>query len=65
VFNGSAGCDGPAEQVCCGYLNFFVSAAAARQWASRHPGVTGTVLDHARAEHLGAQTFGSLLNHRA
>jgi len=61
VFDGSTGCDGPSEQVCCGYLNFFARAAAARQWASQHPEVTGSVLDQARAQALGAQAFGSLL----
>ena len=61
VFDGRAGGDGPAEQVCCGYLNFFASRASATEWARQHPEVTGSVLDQARAEHLGAQTFGSLL----
>src|SRR5712692_105744 len=62
VFAGCTDCDGPAEQVSCGYLNFFASPAAAAQWASQHPKVTGSVLDHARAEALGAETFGSLLS---
>jgi len=62
VFAGRADCDGPSEQVSCGYLNFFASPASARQWASQHPGITGSVLDHARAEALGAETFGSLLS---
>ena len=48
--------------MACGYLNFFASPAAAREWAGRHPEVTGRVLDQARAEALGAQTFGSLLS---
>jgi Alkylmercury lyase len=62
VFNGSTGCDGPSEQVCCGYLNFFASASSARQWASQHPEVTGSVLDPARAQALGTRTFGALLS---
>jgi Alkylmercury lyase len=62
VFDGCTNCDGPAEQVACGYLNFFASPAGAREWADRHPEVTGRVLDQARAETLGAQTFGSLLS---
>jgi hypothetical protein len=62
VFNGYTQCDGPAEQVTCGYLNFFATAASASQWASQHPEVTGRVIDHARAQALGAQTFGSLLS---
>lgn len=40
VFVGRADCDGPSEQVSCGYLNFFAGTAAARQWASQHPEVT-------------------------
>jgi len=62
VFAGCTDCDGPAEQVSCGYLNFFAGPAAAREWARQHPEVTGRVMDHARAEALGAQTFGSLLS---
>ncbi|MGA8456129.1 MAG: organomercurial lyase [Streptosporangiaceae bacterium] len=42
-------------------LNFFASRASATEWARQHPGVTGSVLDQARAERLGAETFGSLL----
>jgi len=61
VFDGSTGCDGPSEQVCCGYLNFFARAASARQWASQHPEVTGSVLDQARPGAGRAQAFGSLL----
>jgi hypothetical protein len=56
------GCDGPSEQVSCGYLNFFAAPASARDWASQHPGITGSVLDQARAETLGAETFGWLLS---
>jgi Alkylmercury lyase len=62
VFDGCTGCDGPAEQVACGYLNFFASPASARRWASEHPEVTGRVLGQAQAVALGAQTFGSLLD---
>jgi len=62
VFAGCADCDGPSEQVSCGYLNFFASPASARQWASQHPDITGSVLNQAHAESLGAQTFGSLLH---
>jgi hypothetical protein len=61
VFDGCAGGDGPAEQVCCGYLNFFANRASAIEWARQHPGIAGSVLDQARAERLGAETFGSLL----
>ena len=62
VFAGCADCDGPSEQVSCGYLNFFASPTAARQWASEHPDITGSVLDQASAEALGAQICGSLLH---
>jgi hypothetical protein len=62
VFAGCADCDGPSEQVSCGYLNFFAAPASARDWASQHPGITGSVLDQARAETLGAETFGWLLS---
>ena len=62
VFAGRTGCDGPAEQVSCGYLNFFTDPATAQQWASQHPEISGSVLDHARAEALAAQTFASLLS---
>jgi hypothetical protein len=61
LYVGRAGCDGRAEDVTCGYLNFFADPASAGLWASQHPQVTGSVLDHARAEKLGAETFGPLL----
>lgn len=61
VFDGSASGEGTAEQVCCGYLNFFASRASATEWVRQHPGVHGSVLDQASAERVGAQTFGSLL----
>jgi len=48
--------------VSCGYLNFFASAASAALWAGQRSEVTGSVLDHARAEALAAETFGSLLS---
>lgn len=62
LYVGRARPDGPAEQVSCGYLNFFASRAAAGRWASRHPEVIGRILDQASAETLGAETFGSLLD---
>jgi hypothetical protein len=62
LYVGRADCGGPAEHVTCGYLNFFVTHAAAGQWASQHPEVTGSVLDQASAEKLGVQTFGALLD---
>jgi hypothetical protein len=59
---GGAGKRAGSEQVSCGYLNFFASPASARDWARQHPEVSGSVLDQARAEALGAQTFGRLLS---
>jgi hypothetical protein len=41
VFDGCTGCDGPVEQVSCGYLNFFAAPASARTWAGQHPEVNG------------------------
>jgi Alkylmercury lyase len=61
VFVGRRDGDGPAELVTCGCLNFFDSAASAMLWADQRPDVTGSVLDHARAEALATETFGSLL----
>jgi hypothetical protein len=62
VFDGYTGCDGPAEQVSCGYLNFFAALASAGKWAGQHPEVNGRALDHAHAQALAAHTFGSLLS---
>ena len=62
VYAGCADRGGPSEQVSCGYLNFFASPASARQWASQHPDITGSALDQAQAEAVGAETFGSLLH---
>jgi hypothetical protein len=62
VFAGCLRCDGPAEQARCGYLNFFAGSASAARWASQHPEVTGSALDHAQAETLAAETFGALLD---
>lgn len=62
VFTGCAPGGGPAEDTCCGYLNFFAGPETARQWSRQHIEVTGSVLDQAAAEALGAETFGPLLN---
>jgi hypothetical protein len=61
LYVGRTGHDGTTEQVSCGNLNFFASPDSAGQWASQHPEVTGSVLDQARAQTLGAQTFVPLL----
>lgn len=62
VFAGGAPDGGLAENVSCGYLNFFAGPVSARDWADQHPEVTGTMLDQATAQALGAQTFGQLLD---
>jgi len=62
VFAGDAGDPGcPSADRCCGYINFFTTARAARAWARRHPEVTGTVLRRAGALRIGIDTFGALL----
>ena len=50
-----------AAEVCCGYMNFFVSDASAAAWAGTHPEVTGSVLDQIAALHEGRAIFGPLL----
>lgn len=62
VFVGRRNGNGTAELVSCGCLNFFSSTASAALWAGRSPEVTGSVLDQAPAEALGAEIFGSLLS---
>ncbi|MET7620391.1 organomercurial lyase [Streptomyces sp. NPDC005408] len=62
VFVGRRACSGSAAAVCCDALNFFTGRASAAAWAIRHPDVTGRVVDQARAEELGRQTFGLLLS---
>ncbi|MCX4672667.1 alkylmercury lyase family protein [Streptomyces sp. NBC_01381] len=54
-------CSGPAATVCCDALNFFTSAASARSWLAQHPDVQGKMVDQARAEEIGRQTFGPVL----
>jgi hypothetical protein len=64
VFVGRRDGQGPAEMVTCGCLNFFASADSAAGWASLRPEVAGAVLDHADAEALAVEIFGSLLSGR-
>jgi hypothetical protein len=56
------GCAGPSASVCCGYMNFFATRAAAMAWAAFHPEITGGVLSQARALHVGIDIFGQLLS---
>jgi Alkylmercury lyase len=64
VYAGRTGseCDGPSALVCCGYMNFFTTAAAAAAWAASHPEITGGVLSQDRALHMGVSIFGQLLS---
>jgi Alkylmercury lyase len=65
VFAGATGetC-GPAADRACGYINFFTSARAARNWAGSNPDVTGKVLRRAWALSQGIAEFGTLLRAR-
>ena len=53
---------GPSASVCCGYMNFFVTTAAASAWAASHPEITGGILNQARALQTGIDIFGQLLS---
>ena len=53
---------GPSATVCCGYMNFFVTRAAASAWAAAHPEITGGILNQARALQVGIGIFGRLLS---
>ena len=52
---------GPSASVCCGYMNFFATRAAATAWAASHPEITGGILGQARALQAGIGIFGQLL----
>jgi hypothetical protein len=54
-------CAGPSASVCCGYMNFFATQAAASAWAASHPDITGGILGQARALQTGIGIFGQLL----
>lgn len=51
----------PSADRTCGHINFFTSAAAAEDWAARHPEVAGTVLDQPDALACGIAEFATLL----
>ena len=63
VYAGRTGNAGtaPSAAVCCDYMNFFTTRAAATAWATAHPDVTGGILNQARALQLGIDIFGQLL----
>jgi hypothetical protein len=54
-------CDGPSASVCCGYMNFFATRAAASAWAASHPEIIGGILGQARALQTGIGIFSQLL----
>lgn len=66
VYIGRTGgdCAGPSATVCCGYMNFFATRAAATAWAATHPEITGGILSQDRALHIGIGIFGQLLSYR-
>ena len=55
-------CAGPSASVCCGYMNFFATRAAASTWAAAHPEITGGILGQGRALQVGIGIFGQLLS---
>ncbi|WP_039642811.1 alkylmercury lyase family protein [Streptomyces sp. 769] len=61
VYYGARAGNGPAAAVCCGYLRFFTSRATAERWTGRQADLSGTVLEQAEAQRLGADIFGPLL----
>ena len=63
VYVGRTGgdCAGPSASVCCGYMNFFATQAAASAWAASHPEISGGILGQARALQTGIGIFGQLL----
>lgn len=61
VFVGRRPGQGPAADVCCDALNFFVDRSAADTWARRHPDVPGRITGQAEAVAIATQTFGPLL----
>jgi alkylmercury lyase-like protein len=65
VYDGrtSGDCGGPSASVCCGYMNFFATRAAAAAWAAAsHPEITGGILGQDRALRVGTGIFGQLLS---
>lgn len=61
VFAGASDTCCPSVDGACGSINFFTTQEAARAWESRHPEVTGTVLDQTTALANGIAEFGALL----
>lgn len=55
-------CEGPSASVCCGYMNFHATRAAAAAWAASHREITGGILDQDQALRTGISIFGQLLS---
>jgi Alkylmercury lyase len=55
-------CAGALRSVCCDYMNFFATGAAAATWAALHPDISGGVLGQRRALKIGISIFGQLLS---
>ena len=63
VFAGETGDQGCLSvDRTCGYINFFTSARAARAWVGHCPGVTGMIMNQARALCEGVAEFGAFLH---
>jgi hypothetical protein len=64
VYVGHTGneCAGPSASVCCGYMNFFATRAAAAIWAAAHPEISGAILSQSHALQIGISIFGQLLS---
>ncbi|HEX6527881.1 MAG TPA: alkylmercury lyase family protein [Streptosporangiaceae bacterium] len=63
VYVGRTGaCAGPSASVCCDYINFFTTRAAASAWAADHPEITGGILNQTQALQIGITIFGKLLS---
>lgn len=64
VYVGRTGshCAGPSASVCCGYMNFFATRAAAAAWAAPHPEITGGILNQDHALQVGIGIFSQLLS---
>jgi hypothetical protein len=51
-----------SASVCCEYMNFFATRAAAATWAASHPEITGGILGQGRALQVGTGIFSQLLS---
>jgi hypothetical protein len=52
----------PSVDRTCRHINFFTTPDAARAWATRHPDITGVVLDQDQAIASAVAEFGALLH---